>query len=228
MKRERSSNFEILRIISMCGIVAIHYLAGNLGGMVENPKFPELEWFLSQTINSIACPLVNCFVLISGYFLIKKDSFGLRKAIDLIAITSFYGLIGYIVGIITNTVSWSMKGFVFAIFPFFDGKRWFVETYIILILIAPYINKVLLSIDRKSFQILLSIQIVVFSVWYSIGLSAPVLDDGYGIINFITLYLLGAYINLYGKKSIMWRCKKVWLLLGYILFILLVIHLSQI
>ena len=91
-------------------------------------------------------------------------------------------------------------GILFALFPYFFGKRWFVETYIILILFAPFMSRLLQSISRKNYSILLGIQIVIFSVWYSVGLSAPVLDDGYGILNFITLYMIGGYIRLYGNE----------------------------
>lgn len=216
MKKERLSNFELLRIISMCGIIAIHYLAGHLGGMTENVAFPNFEWFLSQFISSVACPLVNCFVLISGYFLIRKNVFGIRKVVDLLFITSFYGVIGYVVGVFMNVTPITVKGLLYAFFPFFEGKRWFVETYIILILLCPFINRIVNGIDKKSFRILLTIQIFLFSVWYSVGLSSPILDDGYGIINFITLYLIGAYYRLYGPETFLWKLNKKKLFVGYI------------
>lgn len=226
MRRERTSNFEILRIISMCGIIAIHYLAGHLGGMVVNPVFPSFDWFLSQVVYSIACPLVNCFVLISGYFLINRNTFSLRRSIELIIITMFYGMVGYCIGLLTGTASVSIKNIIFAAIPFFAGKRWFVETYIILILLAPFINKILLAIDKKSFQILLVVQTLIFSGWYSLGLSAPLLDDGYGIINFVTLYLVGAYCKLYGEELFLWKIKRCYLMLGYIICTLITFVLS--
>lgn len=226
MRRARTSNFEILRIISMCGIIAIHYLAGHLGGMAANPVFPSFDWFFSQVVYSVACPLVNCFVLISGYFLINRDTFSLRRSVELIVITMFYGIVGYFVGLLTGTASLSIKNIIFAAIPFFDGKRWFVETYIILILLVPFINKVLHTIDKKNFQILLAVQMLIFSVWYSFGLSAPLLDDGYGIINFITLYLLGAYYKLYGEESFLWKIRRCYLVLGYIICTLITFVLS--
>lgn len=226
MTKERTSNFEILRIISMCGIIAIHYLSGTFGGMAGNAVFPKFSWFFSQFINSVACPLVNCFVLISGYFLVKQDKFGIRKSIDLLIISAFYGIIGYLIGIATNNVGWSIKSLFFSIFPFFAGRRWFVETYIILILLVPFINKTLCKLDKNSFKILLFIQLGVFCVWYSLGLSSPLLDNGYGITNFITLYLVGAYFKLFGVDSIFFNLSKAKLLLGYASSTLLTFALS--
>lgn len=195
--KKRNSNFELLRIISMCGIIAIHYFSKDLGVMLKVAQFPDLAWVVSHIVYSIGCPLVNCFILITGYFMVYKTQLNLRKVVDLLIITAFYGIVGLFIGLGIGRVSFSIKNLLFAIFPFFHGLRWFVETYIILILIAPFINKCINNIDKKSFDILLLIQIGIFSLWYSFGLSSPVLDDGYGIINFITLYLIGAYISLF-------------------------------
>lgn len=226
MKRERKSNFELLRIVSMCGIIAIHYLAGSLGGMAENASFPEFAWFLSQFVNSAACPLVNCFVLISGYFMISKDTFCIRKSVDLLIITMFYGIIGYTIGISSGVTAFSIKGMFYSIFPFFEAKRWFVETYIILILLVPFINKALRNLDKKNFRTLLVISISIFSLWYTIGLSSPVLDDGYGIINFIVLYMLGAYLKLFGSEDELLKIKKWKALTAYIICVLVTFVLS--
>lgn len=226
MNKERNSNFELLRIVSMCGIIAIHYLSKDLGGMLGNASFPDFTWFFSHCIYSFACPLVNCFVLITGYFLIEKNSFCLRKPIDLMCITAFYGIIGYSIGIGIGGTELSIKKLLYSIIPFFEGKRWFVETYIILICLAPFINKCLRGLDKKNYQILLTIQIAFFSVWYSVGLSSPILDDGYGIINFITLYMFGAYYRLYGSGTLLINMSKGKLMTGYVICSLVTFCLS--
>lgn len=95
-----------------------------------------------------------------------------------------------------------------AAFPFIVGKRWFVETYIILILLAPFINKLLCALRQQDYRLLLSFQLALFCVWYSLGLSAPLLDDGYGIINFLTLYMLGGYIRLSGEEHKCFSLRK--------------------
>lgn len=196
---ERKSNLELLRILSMCGIIVMHY--SGMGGAVQDNIFPNFSWFFVHFLNGFCIPLVNCFVLISGYFLIERKVFSLKKPTELLIITAFYGGIAYIVYLITGDDIVSIGGVLKAIFPFIEGKRWFVETYIILILFAPFLNKLLCTLNRLHYGILLVIQLSIFSIWYSVGLSAPLLDDGYGIINFLTLYILGGYIRLYGTES---------------------------
>ncbi len=195
MKR-RDSNLELLRIISMSGIVAMHYL--GMGGAIQNQVFPGFSWVFSNIIYALCVPLVNCFVLITGYFMVRKTVFSLRKPVELLVITAFYGGLSWVIAAVCGAADLSAAGIAQAVFPFIRGSRWFVETYIILILFAPFLNLLLLRLKREHYRLLLAIQLGLFCVWYSVGLSAPVLDDGYGILNFITLYLLGGYIRLHG------------------------------
>lgn len=194
--KQRSSNLELLRIISMCGIIMMHYF--GMGGAVQEDLFPSFSWFLTHFLNSFAIPLVNCFVLITGYFLIKKNRFSLKKPFELLLITALYGIVSYIICVYAGNAQLSIRGGLEALFPYIIGKRWFVETYIILLLLAPFLGKLLRGLNRGQYHILLAIWLGVFCLWYSVGLSAPLLDDGYGIINFITLFMIGGYIRLYG------------------------------
>lgn len=206
--KQRNSNLELLRIIAMCGIVALHYTGKDLGGAVTDYVFPHFSWFFVQGLNSLFAPLVNCFVLITGYFLIRKTVFSLKKTAELLMITLFYGAISYGIAYVVNG-GHTTVGLMASLLPFIEGKRWFVETYIILILIAPFLSMLLTRLSQKNYLILLVVQMTFFSLWYSVGLSAPLLDNGYGIINFVTLYMIGGYIRLFGKQTVC-LCWKRW------------------
>ena len=67
---QRTSNFELLRIISMCGIIAIHYANSEIGGAAQNVVFPNFSWMYVHFVGAFCTPLVKCFVLMSGYLLI--------------------------------------------------------------------------------------------------------------------------------------------------------------
>ena len=196
---ERKSNLELLRILSMCGIIFIHYVGADLGGAVINGDFPHFSWFFVHFFNSFFVPLVSCFVLISGYFMIGSRTFSLKKPLSILIICAFYGVISYTIALLAG-ISPHEGGPLYALFPYFWGNRWFVETYVMLLLLAPFLNKLLNSLTREQYRLLLIVQLALFCVWYSLGLSAPILDDGYGIINFLTLYMLGGYIRLYGHE----------------------------
>ena len=191
--RERNSAIELLRIISMMGVVALHYL--GQGGMDAFNAYPQFTWFFYSGVRSIAVPLVNVFVLITGYFLVSSRHYTYRKPIRLLLIVFYYGITVYLLSSFIQGNALTVKGFIQSLFPFFFGSSWFIKTYLILYLLAPFINKALTVLSMKWYRALLLIQILLFSVWYSIGLNAPITDDGYGIINFITLYMIGGYIR---------------------------------
>ena len=76
----------------------------------------------------------------------------------------------------------SAKRLFFALFPFFQCRRWFVETYIILLFFAPFISRLVQTLSKRNYQILLLAQLGFFSLWPTLGLSAPLLDGGYCLL----------------------------------------------
>lgn len=209
----RSSNFELLRIISIIMIMILHYL---MYFSLENVNKFTLNYYVVYFIESICTMGVNTFILISGYFLIKKDKVNIRKVIDLLIILAFYGFLFYFLLMIVNHTSFNLKDLIKSMFPFWLGKRWFVRTYIILFLISPFLNKSLIGLSKQSYQILIFILLIFFSVWPSFIPYPPVTDSGYGIINFVMLYVIGSYLRLYFKND-----KGIWKYIsGYIICIM--------
>lgn len=195
---ERNSNVEFLRIIAMMGIVALHYVNGDIGGLEKYADSSIFVWAFVSGIRSIAIPLVNVFVLISGYYMIRSTKFSFRKSADLLIIVFYHGFFLYIGFSLFSNSEITMNGILKNLFPFFYGSAWFIKNYIVLLLFVPFLNKTLTVLSMESYRRLLLIQLFLFSLWYSIGFSPPLADDGYGIINFITLYIIGGYIRRFG------------------------------
>lgn len=209
----RKSNFELLRILSIVGIITMHYMSSDLGGVIKNAAFPNFSWFYNHLILALAIPLVNCFILITGYFSLRVIKIRVDKILVLACTTAFYGLIAYSLACSVGICEFSINSFLLELLPYFEGKRWFVETYIILLLLMPFLNIVLNGLRQREYRILLLIQLGLFVCWYSVGASAPILDDGYGIINFITLYMIGGYINKFDSSKYVLYLKKYGLLI---------------
>lgn len=201
-KTIRESNFELLRAISCFMIIVLHYLNGSMGGALSNVSAGSFNYYLSYFVESLCIVSVNCFVLISGYFLITKKSTNISKIIKLILTLLFYSVILFAISILIGAKSFSLKELLLAIAPFLSGRRWFVETYIILFLFAPYLNKFLKYITKKEYQTFLIIYLLFFYIWPTFLPSPPVTDGGYGITNFILMYAIGGYIKLHGIDRI--------------------------
>lgn len=201
---KRDSRFELLRIIAILMVLGLHYLNGGMGGALSNISKDSSNFYIAHFIESAFIIAVNVFVMISGYFLINKTKVSIKKVYNLLAICLFYGIIIFLCVLLKGKVELnkaSIKLFIETVI-----NRWFIVIYIILYLLFPYINKLVKNITQKQLKCLIGIMLFFFSIWPTIfsklGISIlTVRDNGYGIINFVILYLIGGYIKLYKEDT---------------------------
>lgn len=197
----RNSNIELLRIVAILMVLTLHYLNPNMGGALKEITKGESYYYLIKFIESFCIIAVNLFVIISGYFMINNKKVKLSKIISLICLSYFYGVILYLVTVIIGKSNFGYGELIRSLNISLSGGYWFVKIYIILYLLAPYINVMLDNINQKNHRLLTIICLIFFSVWPSLFSSAPRNDDGYGIINFIILYVIGNYIRKYFNSN---------------------------
>ena len=212
----RQSNYELLRIIAMMMVVGLHYFNAGMGGAIGNVSIGTTNYYLTYLFESIFMVGVNVFVLISGYFMIKKDTINIRKCVDLLILLAFYGICFYIIRIFIGIDKFSIKNLIKVSLPILTGSRWFVKTYIILVILSPFLNKSLRNLNENQYKALIIILLVLFSIWPSFIPYPPVSDGGYGIINFVVLYSIGGYIKLYHNK----KSKNIYYILIFIIMAL--------
>lgn len=202
-RAERNSNFEILRILSMTMILGLHYLNSGMGGGLDTTN--AINHVIAYSLESVFISSVNCFILISGYFLLHKRVTGFSKAVELYLLMVLYDLFLFLFAILSREISFSRKEVLYLLFPFLAGRRWFLRSYIILLLFVPFLNVLIQHLTQKSHAFMCAIQLMLFSVWPTFLPNAPTTDSGYGIINFITLYLIATYLKKYvvfnGKRK---------------------------
>ena len=200
MVKERKSNIELLRIICILMIILLHYNNARMGGALTGVEKYSFNYYLVNFVESLCIVAVNVFVIITGYFSYEKEKVKISKVIKLFYQCAIYGLLIYfiLVGIgrleINSDTLYSLRDTIF--------DRWFIIIYSILYLLIPYINKVLNKLDKKQFIVLLSICFLFFYIWPTFYIKTPLQDRGYGIVNFIVLYIIGAYIHKYRDNKI--------------------------
>ena len=95
-KKPRNSNLELYRIIVMLLIVAHHYVV-NSGMMPELEKDPlsakSIYFYLFGMWGKTG---INCFVLITGYFMCKSQ-ITIRKFLKLLLQIEFYNVLIYLI-----------------------------------------------------------------------------------------------------------------------------------
>jgi len=213
MKAQRNSNLELYRIIVMLFIVAHHYVvnSGLFQLMSESPL----------TVNSAFLYLfgmwgktgINCFVLITGYFMCKSTS-TINKFFKLLFEVIFYKIVIYLIFVFTGVVTFSITGFGRALIPISNVGDGFTTAFILFYLFIPFINILIKNIDKSLHLRLITLCLFVYTIWYMF----PWFNVTYNYVTwFIVLYLISSYIRLYPISCLRTRH---WGYLSLFLFIL--------
>ena len=196
--KERASNIELLRIIAMTFIVIWHISIHAQKGEAATHGY----------VAAITISGVNLFLLITGYFGLKPRW---QSYLNIIAMVIFYSILSialnyYILG---NTPS---KGEIFyGINPFGITTYWFINCYIILMLLAPALNIIKGKTTDKQYLYIIGILIYLSCI---IGLlfRNDINRNGYCVMQFITMYYIGDAIRRY---NIINRIKRSYFILAY-------------
>ena len=190
----RESQFELMRIISMLFIVLYHIL---VHGKILEHATGSMSLFLAF-VESLILVHVNSFVLVSGYFQCK-GKLKLGKAIKINNMTWFYKVVMMLVLIATSLIA--KPDIIIRLhtyLPIDYGTYWFINSYLILYLISPILNKIINSSSKKNLQKVILTLFIIISV-----LSTVTRDvfyntlTGRSLCTFILLYFIGAYIRNY-------------------------------
>ena len=96
---------------------------------------------------------VYLFVLITGFFLGDRNlniTYGVKKAVQIWMEVIFYTVVIACICIFLKSYYLSFKGLLRVFFPFTFGAYWFVTAYIFLMLLSPFINKLIQNLDKKT------------------------------------------------------------------------------
>lgn len=188
----RSSNFELMRIISMFMIVVWHFI---IHGGVLNKSVGLTNLFFTA-VTAVIYIHVNSFVLLSGYFNHDKK-FKLSKVIKLNNSVWFYKALIMIIFLIFG-LSLTKMNILHTLSPISFNDYWFFTSYLILFLISPILNMVIENCDKFKLRKIIILLFIVVSILPIITLNLFYnAQNGYSVSNFILLYFIGAYLNKY-------------------------------
>lgn len=159
MKSERNSNIEYLRIVSIFMVLVLHYLNGSIGVALDQVDPTSLMYIVCVGVESFSITAVNIFVIISGYFLVDSKKIKISKIVSLYGVMVLYTLISFTIAFFAGETEISLRTFCDIFFPFIRGKKWFVQTYLILYIFSPFLNKMLNVLGKKEFQMLIIMQL---------------------------------------------------------------------
>jgi surface polysaccharide O-acyltransferase-like enzyme len=189
------SNMDLYRICTMLFVVGHHFLGYIPLDRISNPLNFDAIYFLKHMF----VVSVDCFILMSGYFL-PMSSFKLSKAVNLLLKTSLYSVILFtIFSNLGYGDKFSIPMFIKSFIPL--RGWWFMFPYFILFLLSSFINKAILQLSRYKFFALLVLLFITEVVWPTLVPGSAIdVQRGYSLYNFIYLYLIGAYFRKYPVK----------------------------
>ncbi|WP_057752306.1 acyltransferase family protein [Limosilactobacillus frumenti] len=197
---KRDSRFELLRIISMFMIIIFHF---DYFG--QKWRVPSIHSFWDYTLLSSYLSLgklgVYLFIMITGYFVGNKTfpiSKSLLKSCS-IWLEAFYYSVGiYIVLSLTKLTTFSFGQLIKCALPFMTDQYWFVDAYLILLLLIPFINICLNQLSRRQFFYLVIVMSFLSSALTPIKSVIFSTEIQFGYI--LPAYLIGAYIKKYNIR----------------------------
>lgn len=201
--KNRNSNLELLRILSMYMIVFIH---ANMFLPYFCPG--ELGRFFNGFVNGICNIGVTCFILISGYFGMQ---FKISKLVKMECMMITYSLLELVVVYLVMPEQLQgaalLEALVKACFPFITRKYWFYSCYVCVYLFSGFVQKLINTLEKQDFKRMLGMMLLIFSVFPTVCYFEIIQDNGKGLVQMFMVYLIGRYIRLHGDVVISkWKC----------------------
>lgn len=191
----RSANFELLRILCMAMIVLGHCFTH--GGAPTSVTLFSVNWFVCQFVPSFLHVGVNCYVLISGYFLCES-SFKAKRLLGLWTTTLFWSVGLHLFSVAISHTNFSLSALMKSALPITQSGYWFVTTYLLMYLFVPFLNHAIRHMTKKQHGGFLLIYFAVFIVLQNFTFWTDFTQsNAHSPLYFIFLYMTAAYIRKY-------------------------------
>lgn len=192
----------------MLMIVTLHTL--GQGGILFACEPGSAAYKAAWAMEILCYGGVNIFGMISGYVGVRsrfKAGRGLELWLQVAAYT--IGLTALTALLIPESVTgadWKC-----ALLPVTTGQYWYVSSYFVVFFFAPFLNKMLLALDRRGLLLLGAASFVITTVWAPMGMDLvlPMLS-GYSAVWLCFLYIFGGVLRLLEAENSF----KKWQLLG--------------
>lgn len=202
---QRFCGIDELKVTAMFLIVIGHLIVQY--GIGANLNSLNLTTYTIKLLSTVSAGAVNCYALCTGFLMINKKARPARL-IDLwfqvifysVLITSLFSFLLHF-NLIPAKITISSEQWLTSLTPITRNSWWYASCYFGLFLLIPVLNYIINRVEKRHIQqfILFALIVASFSSFvYGDGLC---LKFGYSVTWLIILYVLGAYIRLYGVRG---------------------------
>ena len=206
-KSSRDLRLDIIRIFAFLSVICVHFfLKSNFYAM----NVSGIRMYTMVVVRSFFMVCVPLFIMLTGYLMNKKE---LNKKFykGLIRIAVIYlicSVIYHLFDFIYYHNSLTIRGFVRDFLQYRGtAYAWYVELYIGLFLLIPFLNMIFNNLKDKK-----QVNALILTMFFITGLPAAlnsfycIFPDWWVSIYPLTYYFLGAYLSRYDTKiSIKWN-----------------------
>ena len=171
MLKKRNPSFEILRVLAMFFIVVWHFFIHGIGqkpvGVADS--FSGIFNVCSiEFLGDLAKVSTNCYILITGYFMVKSAMKWRKLAKVWLPIFFYSFLFALFCFCQANNLVKSWAELFKSAFPIWNDSYWFATKYIALFALSPFLSIVATSITKAQYKMLLVLLLVINMDFFSV------------------------------------------------------------
>lgn len=195
---ERNTSLDALRVLCMFLIVLGHAMAH--GHVLDTLSPNSINYYIVNILRAFLSVHVNCFVLISGYFLCTYK-FRLSKVFFIWWQTFFWSVTLYIFVCISGIVPFEIESLLRACLPFTQQRYWFVTTYLLMYVLIPLLNAAIHTMSQRQHAFFIATFFFIYIVLQNLFFWKKFTStNSYDPLFFAFLYMIAAYFRLYPAK----------------------------
>lgn len=202
IEEKRLVQYELLRVIAMFGVLMNHVF--NYGLHIYDDFTLDVSyvggftlWSILELMKLAALPSVNCYILITGYFLVNSTHWRLKGILKVWSITWFYSVSIYLLAVAIGLCHFQWEEMFRHATPLYSNSYWFVTSYIALMFLAPLLSWGLQRLSQRQYLLVL---ILGFFICFQFFLGKYVMDNQQ-IVLFVYLFMIGGYIKRFHADS---------------------------
>lgn len=193
----------MLKISAMLAVVVLHVL--KQGGILGIVSMDSINYDVAWLVESTAYCAVNCYAIASGFVGINSRHKYTNIALLWIQV-AFYTMLALIAFTITFPDLVDKSDIVRAVLPVMNEDYWYFTAYFCLFFFMPFLNEGIKRIGKKEITVIVIVIGVLFSARGVFFVrDAFDLDNGYGVLWLMYLYIIGGFIKKYthvNKKGV--------------------------
>lgn len=184
---------DALRILSILFVQLLH--TQGLGGLLPAAERLSLNYSIAWLVDIIAYSAVDCFVLMAGYFgYTHKTRYAhlaglwIQAAFYSVTLTLFFTL---------HHGTFSPLGLVKSFLPLSNGYYWYFTAYFGMYLLSPMLNAAVRAMGKRETITVLAAVLLFFCTIPCVVGDLFGLSQGYSVLWFCVVYLVGAALRKY-------------------------------